>query len=181
MRDRRRGGELVIEFRAEGPSDARGIHDLNVLAFGQPTEAEIVDALRISCADFLSLVARDEGAVVGHILFTPATIEREGHRIVGMGLAPLAVVPERRGQGIGSELVLRGLNILRERKVPFVVVLGHPGFYPRFGFERASAHGLSCQWEGVPDEAFMVLVLDPPAMEGVSGMACYRSEFDAAV
>ena len=70
--------------------------------------------------------------------------------------------------GIGLQLVRRGLDILRERGCPFVVVVGHPEFYPRFGFEPASIHGLACQWEGVPDAAFMVLVLDEPAMAGVS-------------
>ena len=171
----------MIEFRIEGPGDVTAIHDVNVRAFGQPTEADIVDALRIASADFLSLVAKDGGLVVGHILFTPATIERDARRVVGMGLAPLAIAPQRQSEGIGSELVRRGLEILRERKCPFVVVLGHPDFYPRFGFERASTHGLTCQWEGVPDEAFMVLILDPQAMRGVSGVARYRSEFDAAV
>jgi len=171
----------VVEYRVEGPSDAAAIHALNARVFGQSAEADIVDALRISCADFVSLVARDEGVIVGHILFTPATVERDGRRIAGMGLAPLAVAPERQGEGIGSELVKRGIEILRERKCPFVVVLGHPGFYPRFGFERASAHGLTCQWEGVPDDAFMVLIMDSLVMDGVTGVARYRSEFDAAV
>lgn len=71
--------------------------------------------------------------------------------------------------------------MLRERGCPFVIVLGHPEYYPRFGFERASAHGLACQWEGVPDEAFMVLILDAGVMEGVSGVAVYRDEFNEAM
>lgn len=83
-----------------------------------------------------------------------------------MGVGPLAVIPERRRQGLGSALVERGLALLRERECPFLVVLGHPGHYPRFGFERASRHGPACQWEGVPDEAFMVLTLDPDTMQG---------------
>ena len=72
----------------------------------------------------------------------------------------------------------QGLDLLRERGCPFVVVVGHPEYYPRFGFEPASTHGLACQWESVPDEAFMVLVLDETAMAGVSGVAKYRGEFD---
>jgi putative acetyltransferase len=90
----------------------------------------------------------------------------------------MAVVPDRQRQGIGSQLVRRGLEILRERGCPFVVVVGHPEYYPRFGFERCSVHGLASQWEGVPDAAFMVMILDANAMAGVSGVAKYRDEFN---
>jgi putative acetyltransferase len=117
--------------------------------------------------------------VVGHILFTPVVVESGARSVLGMGLAPMAVLPDRQRQGIGSELVRRGLDILRERRCPFVVVVGHPEYYPRFGFERASAHNLTSQWEGMPDAAFMVLVLDAGAMTGVSGVARYREEFVA--
>jgi putative acetyltransferase len=95
-----------------------------------------------------------------------------------MGLAPMAVLPDRQRQGIGSQLVMRGLDILRERGCPFVVVVGHPEYYPRFGFERASTHGLASQWDGMPDAAFMVLVLNARAMADVSGVATYRDEFN---
>ena len=115
---------------------------------------------------------------MGHILFTPVVVESAGRRVLGMGLAPMAVLPDRQRQGIGSQLVRRGLDILRERGCPFVVVVGHPEYYPRFGFEPASMHGLASQWEGVPDAAFMVLVLDVHAMAGVSGVAKYREEFN---
>ena len=115
---------------------------------------------------------------MGHILFTPVVVESAGRRVLGMGLAPLAVLPDRQRQGIGSQLVRRGLNILRERGCPFVVVVGHPEYYPRFGFEPASTRGLASQWEGVRDAAFMVLVLDVAAMAGVSGVAMYRDEFN---
>ena len=81
-------------------------------------------------------------------------------------------------QGIGSQLVRQGIDILRERGCLFVVVVGHPEYYPRFGFEPASKHGLLSQWEGIPDEAFMVLVMDPGAMAGVSGVVMYRGEFN---
>ncbi len=93
----------------------------------------------------------------------------------------MAVLPERQRQGIGSMLVQAGVDAMRERNCPFIIVLGHPKYYPRFGFAAASHHGLSCQWDGVPDEAFMVLILDESAMASVSGTARYRDEFDLAM
>jgi putative acetyltransferase len=165
--------------RPEGPHDAPSIRRVNELAFGQPTEAEIVDRLREAGGPQLSLVADEDGSIVGHILFTPAGITSTGREVAGMGLAPMGVLPDRQRQGIGSLLVEKGLLQLRERGCPFVVVLGHPTFYPRFGFERASRHKLRCQWEEVPDEAFMVLVFDSDAMRGATGVARYADEFDA--
>jgi putative acetyltransferase len=167
----------VITIRAEKPEDVTHVRLINELAFGQPMEARLVDNLRQACPDALSLVAEESG-IVGHILFTPVVIENGAQRIIGMGLAPMAVLPDRQRQGVGARLVTRGLDILRERGCPFVVVVGHPEYYPRFGFERASLHGLSSQWDGVPDEAFMVLILDADAMAGVSGVARYRDEFN---
>jgi putative acetyltransferase len=167
----------VAHIRAERPEDSFVIRQVNELAFGTPAEADLVDKLRLACGDALSLVA-DDGAIVGHILFTPVVVQESGRHVVGMGLAPMAVRPDRQRQGIGSQLVRRGLDILRERGCPFVVVVGHPEYYPRFGFEPASKHGLVSQWEGMPDAAFMVLVLDVHAMAGVSGVAKYRDEFN---
>jgi putative acetyltransferase len=168
----------LISIREERSDDAAAIRDLHTAAFEGPVEAKIVDRLRLSCPDLVSLVAVDGERVVGHILFSPVTVD-DGP--VGMGLAPLAVLPEYQRQGIGSALIERGLAALRERCCPFVVVLGHPDYYPRFGFERTSAHGLASQWDGVPDEAFMVLVLDAAAMTGAGGVARYRPEFDEAM
>jgi len=170
-------GRRVITIRAERPEDAYRVRHVNELAFAQPAEADLVERLRQACPDSLSLVAEDD-VVVGHILFTSVVVESAGRAVVGMGLAPMAVLPDRQRQGIGSQLVRRGLDILRERGCPFVVVIGHTEYYPRFGFEPASMHGLASQWEGVPDAAFMVLVLDLHAMAGVSGVAKYKGEFN---
>ncbi len=168
----------MVAIRPEEPEDAAQVRAVNELAFGQPAEADLVERLRRACSDSLSLVAEEGGVVVGHILFTPVVVENEGGgHVVGMGLAPMAVLPARQRQGIGSELVRRGLGVLREHGCPFVVVVGHPEYYPRFGFEPGSKHGLACQWQEVPDAAFMVLVLDASAMEGVAGVARYRQEF----
>ncbi|MHB8059884.1 MAG: GNAT family N-acetyltransferase [Gaiellaceae bacterium] len=170
----------MTTIRVEEARDVAQVRVVNEQAFGQPAEAGVVDKLREVCDGYLALVADDDG-IVGQIVFTPAAVEGPGRTVVGMGLAPLAVTPDRQRQGIGSTLTRRGLEMLRKRDCPFVIVLGHPEYYPRFGFERASLHGLSCQWEGIPDEAFMVLILDAAAMEGVSGVARYRDEFDEAM
>jgi len=168
----------VTTIRPEKPEDLPLIRHVNELAFGQPAEADLVEKLRDACSDALSLVAEDS-AIVGHILFSPVVVAAMERRVVGMGLAPLAVRPDRQRQGIGSQLVRRGLDILRARGCPFVVVVGHPEYYPRFGFEPASKRGLVSQWEGIPDAAFMVLVLDAHALAGASGVAKYRDEFNA--
>lgn len=98
-----------------------------------------------------------------------------------MGLAPMAVDPKCQNTGVGTLLVRHGLEHLRVSGCPFVIVLGHPAYYPRFGFELASAYGLSCQWEGVPAEAFMIKVLDPTGLPESGGTARYREEFDEAM
>jgi putative acetyltransferase len=178
----------MITIRAEKPEDVPAIRIVNERAFGRRAEGDIVNRLRESCPDFISLVAESrncagtlDGEVVGAILFTPAVIDGPARRIDGMLLGPLAVLPERQRQGIGSALVRRGLEILRERGCPFVILVGHPEYYPRFGFERASALGLVCPWDGVPDEAWMACVLDAATMTGVSGTIRVRNEWGAAI
>lgn len=171
----------MTNIRQEKSEDAIAIWKLNEKAFGQPQEADIIDKIRADCANILSLVALRENMVVGHIFFSPAVIESVNGEVEGMGLAPMAVLPEYQRQGIGSELVRRGLDILRKRGCPFIIVLGHPDYYPRFGFEQASVYSLKCQWQGVPDEAFMIVFFDETLKQCVSGIARYRDEFDEAM
>ena len=170
-----------MTIRPEQPDDIAAIRAVNEAAFAGPTEAGIVDALRTACLDAVSLVAVEDGRIVGHVLFSPVVASAGDEPIEGMGLAPMAVLPERQRHGIGARLVRAGIAALRARGRPFILVLGHPQYYPRFGFVPASQHGLSCQWDGVPDEAFMVLILDQAAMAGVAGVARYREEFDQAM
>jgi len=171
----------LIAISEETQKDYDAVRTVHDQAFGQPDEGRIVDTLRESCDEILSLVAISDNRVIGHIFFSPVTIETPTGPVTGMGLAPMAVLPEFQKQGVGTMLVHEGLRILNERAYPFVVVLGHAKYYPRFGFERASKYGLQCQWKGVPDEAFMALILDEPAMNGVTGIAGYRPEFDEAM
>jgi putative acetyltransferase len=171
----------MTNIRQEKSEDATAIWKLNEKAFGQPQEADIVDKIRAECANILSLVALRENMVVGHIFFSPAVIESVSGEVEGMGLAPVAVLPEYQRQGIGSELIRQGLDVLQKRGCPFVIVLGHPDYYPRFGFELASLYGLKSQWQNVPDEAFMVMFFNDALKQNISGIARYRDEFDEAM
>ena len=168
-------------IREEAADDAAAVRAVNDDAFGSPLEGGIVDALRVACDDRLSLVAEQDGNIVGHILFTPVEVAGPAGTLRGYGLAPMAVRTAWQRRGIGSALVAEGLERLRAHGAPFVVVLGHPEYYPRFGFDRASRYGLRCQWPDVPDEAFMVRILDPACQPRVAGTARYRAEFDASV
>jgi len=173
----------MITIRKEESRDRQAVRQIYKAAFSQPTEADLVDQLRKSCPDRLALVAEKADRVLGQILFTPSTITTDdGNRLTGMGLAPVAVTPDLQGQGIGSRLVTEGLAILNRQHCPFVIVLGHPHYYPRFGFVPAERYRIRCQWPEVPPEAFMILVLDPEAVKQVSGgVASYRDEFNRAV
>ena len=168
-------------IRQEIPEDIRDIHALNEQAFGAPEEANIIDKLRDTCEGLLSLVAIEKEKIVGHILFSPVTIEGKHGVVKGMGLAPMAVLPEKQRRGIGTQLVKRGIEDLRKTECPFIIVLGHPEYYPRFGFEIASQYGIKSQWEGVPDEAFMIRWFDKSMMNHVSGVGRYRDEFSEAM
>jgi putative acetyltransferase len=162
----------LIEIREERPGDVAAIRELNRRAFGQDQEGNIVDALRSNGAVSLSLVATQDSRVVGHIMYSPASVGD----VIGAGLGPMAVLPEHHRQGVGSKLVDAGNRKLKEAGCPFIIVLGHATYYPRFGFAPARAHGITCEWE-VPDDVFMLLVLDQAKMQRVSGLAKYRPEF----
>ena len=164
---------VSIEIREEGPGDVAAIRDVNQLAFGQGQEGELVDALRANGGVLLSLVAISDSKIVGHILYSPIVV---GPASQGAALGPMAVHPDYQRQGIGSQLVTAGNRRLADAGSPFVIVLGHPEFDPRFGFTPASALGITCEWD-VPDDVFMVLILDRAKCEGMSGRAQYRAEF----
>ena len=166
---------MSVEIRKERAADVAAIRDVNKRAFGQEQEGNIIDALRANGAVLLSLVAVLNDEIVGHIMYSPAIL---GGQVEGAALGPMAVLPEYQRQGIGTKLVEAGNEQLKETGFPVVVVVGHADYYPRFGFERASPHGIECEWE-VPEEAFMLFVLDAGKMSGVSGLAKYRHEFSS--
>jgi putative acetyltransferase len=166
--------DTLITIRTEEARDAEEVRLVNHRAFGRASEAALVDALR-AVAGVTSLVATAEGRVVGHILFSPVQVEglEPG---VAAGLAPMAVLPEYQRQGVGSQLVRAGLDACLNQGHQVVVVLGHPGFYSRFGFVPASTKGIAYE-ELVPPEAFMVLELQDGALGHMCGLVRYRPEF----
>ncbi|ATB37478.1 GCN5-related N-acetyltransferase [Cystobacter fuscus] len=167
-----------ILVRPEQPHEAEAIRQVNARAFGRDAEAALVDALRGAGGVTLSLVARVGEQLVGHILFSPVEIDRGGNQDVAVGLAPMAVLPDHQRHGVGSRLIRAGLDRLREAGHGAVVVLGHPDYYPRFGFSRASHFGL--RWEvECPDEAFMALELREGFLGRRPGIVRYRPEFSA--
>lgn len=166
----------MLIVRNEKPEDIAAIYEVNEKAFGQPAEAGLVDALRANGKVALSLVAVQDDKVVGHILFSPVTIESDKEIFAAVGLAPMAVLPEHQNQGIGSKLVRAALVECRKSSHEVVVVLGHPEFYPRFGFTPASRYGIKSEYD-VRDEVFMIMELREGALLGRSGIVKYQSEF----
>ncbi len=143
----------------------------------QPDEAALVDRLRAAAKPQISLVAVENDQIIGHIFFSPVSIEPELSGFFAMGLAPMAVLPERQNQGIGSMLVLDGLEECRRIGVDAVVLVGHATYYPRFGFVPAIQKGLTCEYP-VPDDVFMVIELKPDALSGLHGLIKYCPEFN---
>jgi putative acetyltransferase len=169
----------VIAIRPETSDDIAAVRHINEAAFDTSTEAGLVDALRSNGAATISLVADINGQVVGHILFSPVSIEPESSVANPLGLGPMAVLPEFQNQGIGSQLVREGLEECRRLGCEMVVVVGHPEYYPRFGFVPASRHGLSCEYP-VLDDVFMALEVKPGALSDQHGLVKYRKEFNEA-
>jgi putative acetyltransferase len=173
----------ALLIRSEERKDWAAVHTVNESAFGTPAEANLVDALRDQAQPIVSLVGEDSsadngadnGIIVGHIMFSPVSLP--GHPALRMmGLAPLAVAPAHQRNGIGSALVRAGLEQCRQLGFGAVVVLGHPAYYPRFGFAPSTRFGIGCEYE-VPEEVFMVVELDAGVLRGASGKVKYHPAF----
>jgi putative acetyltransferase len=162
----------ALEVRPERPEDRARVWQFHASAFPTRAEADLVDALRTGGRAVISLVATDGADVVGHVLFSPVTID---DKPAGLGLAPVAVVPGRQRQGIGSRLINEALAECKRTGVPLAVVLGEPAYYSRFGFSRADARGLTNDYDA--GEHFMVLELTPGAIPPGGGHVRYAPEF----
>ena len=157
-------------IRAESPRDEAAVHAVHKAAFPTDAEARLVDAIRANGNDRVSLVAEMGGKVVGHVLFSPVGVD--GHE--GIGLAPVAVLPDFQGRGIGAALIKAGIAACRELGVRFIVVLGAPRYYQRFGFRPTHLGN-----EYGAGEEFMALELEPHALAAVHGVVKYGMEFSA--
>ncbi len=164
-----------MNIRMESKGDKAGVYAVNVSTFKTSSEADLVDILRKVPQPDISLVAEEDGNIVGHIMFSPLSLT--GHPDLNiMALAPMAVMPEHQKKGIGSAMVREGLEQCRQRGVAAVIVLGHPEYYPRFGFVPASRFGIDSIYQ-VPEGVFMAMELNPDALLGKSGRVLYPAAF----
>ena len=166
----------MIKFRQEEPDDQLAIRHVNEQGFDTSEEADLVDALREANAIVLSMVALDNDCIIAHVLFTEVVVTQADSQFTALGLGPMAVLPSHQRKGIGTQLLQIALDKYRHLDYDFVVVLGYPEFYSRFGFSTAKPHGIRCEFDA-PDEAFMVLELRENALAGRSGIVHYRDEF----
>lgn len=160
--------------RRETEADHEAVDEILRLAFEGEEEVEIVNKLRGEIDPELLLVIEEDQRVIGQITFSPVRIGQRD--VAAVGLGPVAVLPALQRSGFGSKLILFGLERCRQLGHQIVVLLGHPEYYPRFGFERASLYGLFLPIE-VPDESFMALELASGALEAVSGVVDYHPAF----
>lgn len=166
---------MNVLIRPEAQEDYSGVYAVNASAFDTPAEANLVEVLRREAFPYISIVAEENGEIVGHILFSPVVLS--GHADLKiMGLGPVAVAPARQGRGIGSALVKAGLERCKELGYGTVVVLGHTGYYPRFGFTPSVSYGIGCEYD-VPAEVFMVIELVPGYLIGTEGIIKYHPAF----
>jgi putative acetyltransferase len=167
----------VTEVRAATAADLDAIVEIHRVAFGRDAEADLVRRLVAAGRASISLVAVDEeDTVLGHVLFSPVTIE-EGDDGKSLGLAPVAVHPDHQRQGIGHDLVEEGIGACFVQDARAVFVLGSPAYYTQFGFAKASAHDLRDAYEG--GNAFQVLPLTIDGLAGYRGRVDYAPEFAA--
>jgi len=167
---------IGVTIREEIPGDYDPVEQVHRGAFRGELEAKLVKRLRRDGLVTVSLIATRADAIVGHILFSELVIETGANEVKAVSLAPLAVIPEFQRQGIGSELVRKGLALCRERGCGIVLVLGEPEFYTRFGFSPDLVKRLQSPYSG---DYWMALELVPGALDGVSGTVRYPEAFSA--
>jgi putative acetyltransferase len=157
-----------VRIRPETAADYEAVGEVTAAAFGKQDEARLVEAIRAS-TEFvpeLTLVAEEDGWILGHVMYSYSALERSDTRL--LQLSPLSVAPDRQNEGIGAALTRESLRLADERGEPLVLVLGHPTYYPRFGFRPASTLGLLAPNPDWPDEAFMAAPLSAydPSLRG---------------
>ena len=167
---------MALIIRPENIDDSPAVYNVEAAAFDRPDEADLVQKLMQVEIDTISLVALLDDELVGHILFTPVTIKENGQEFTAVALGPVAVSPNHQNKKIGAELCRSGLAACLQSGHGLVFVLGHPTYYPRFGFTPSAPLGLRCQFD-VPEEVFMVAELIPGALHDKRGTVYYHPLF----
>lgn len=171
---------MKVQIQKENNTDYTAVRKVHQLAFGQDNEANLVTELRKSKSYIpdLSLVARVDRKIVGHILLTEILIvDNHNHKTVSLALAPMAVFPEFQKKGIGAQLINSSIQKARDMQYKSIIVLGHPQYYPKFGFQPAIQWKIKPPFD-VPSHAFMALELVTDGLANTSGMVIYPKEFD---
>jgi putative acetyltransferase len=164
----------MATIRPERPADAVEVRAVLTAAFPTDAEARLVERLRLR-DPYLALVAESNGVVIGYVGFSAVALTEPDHPHRGVGLAPVAVRPDHQRHGIGVALVNAGLDACRRAGWPFAVVLGHPAYYPRFGFRPAAEFGLRNEY-GAGDE-FMAVELAPGSLPPAGGLVKFGPDF----
>ncbi|XGC81062.1 GNAT family N-acetyltransferase [Bdellovibrio bacteriovorus] len=175
---------MELTITPETPFDYEGISKVVLDAFSAAEftdgdEHNLVRRLRDSRAYIpeLALVAKADGVIAGHILFTKIKIHCAGGKIIeSLALAPVSVHPKFQRKGIGASLIKEGHRLAQKLGYSSVILVGHPGYYPRFGYVKASQFGISAPFD-VPDDAFLAVELTEGALKDVSGKVEYPPEF----
>lgn len=170
---------MNLTIRIERTSDHSAVYEVNRLAFGRVEEADLVERIRPLTSEITSMVAVLEDVIIGHVLFSPVTVQNNPGGIAAMGLGPVAILPDYQRQGIGTRLTEVGLRQCKLSGCKIVFVLGHPEYYPRFGFRLAADGGFFFKDPGF-DPYFFFLELEPGASSELSGEVRYLPPFDDA-
>lgn len=175
---------MEIKLRQENPADYEQVFKLTELAFANMPFADhdeqfLVERLRKS--EFfipgLSLVAESDGKIIGHILLTRLKIQGTETEFESLSLAPVSVLPEFQKQGIGGMLIRKAHQVATNLGYKSVILVGHPEYYPRFGYKKASEFGLKFPFQA-PDDACMAIELVDNGLEGITGMVVYSPEYN---
>lgn len=168
---------MTITIRAEAPGDLERVREVHLAAFPDATEADLVDRLRAEASPYIGLVAEVDGTVAGHLCMTEVAIENQAGRRTGLGIAPMGVLPSYQKKGVGSRLVAAALDTARTQGVEFVVVLGEPDYYQRFGFHLA---GPAARWRSEEyDPYFQWIILRDENAGSLRGTVRYHEAIEA--
>lgn len=170
---------MKITIEAENKGDYEQITRLHTIAFKRDGEARLVEKLRKTPTYIpeLSLVAKYRNMIVGHVLFYPIKINAYKKKCDSLALAPISVIPSFQNRKVGSRLIKEGLEKARKLGFKSVIVVGHPEYYPRFGFEKASKYGISAPFNA-PDNVVFAIELEKDGLKNCSGTIEYPSEFN---